>query len=271
MGPTPQALEPARYRFGIFEADACTGELTREGVKVKIQEQPFQILVLLIERAGDIVTREEIIQRLWPPATFVDFDHSLNVAIKKLREALRDDADNPRFIETKPKRGYRFIAPVQKIGEAEPTSPATPRQPPAPHDLPTAHRGLTRTLLTLIQLLYLTFYVIALVRLRHIDEAAQPFVGGSSDWVTIVVLVTAVLGIPVRLYLLSAVLFDYPQTGVKFLRLFPAIFILDMLWALSPFLAAPVIGIGLAFGVCAAMLYLPFSQRTLMRMTYPHS
>src|SRR5689334_3510993 len=105
-----------RIRFGIYEADVRAGELLRDGVKVKLQEQPFQVLLVLLERPGEIVTREDLRERLWPADTFVDFDHSLNTAINKLREALRDSASNPRFIETKAKRGYRFIAPVQVVG-----------------------------------------------------------------------------------------------------------------------------------------------------------
>src|ERR1700755_515327 len=85
-----------RYRFGIYEADVRAGELTRDGVKVKLQEQPFQVLLVMLERRGEIVTREDLQQRLWPADTFVDFDHSLNTAINKLREALRDSAANPR-------------------------------------------------------------------------------------------------------------------------------------------------------------------------------
>ena len=100
------------YRFGIFEGDSATGELLRRGVRVKLQEQPFYLLLLLLENAGQIVTRESVRQRLWPANTFVEFDASLSVAVGKLREALGDDADNPRFIETVPRRGYRFIAPV---------------------------------------------------------------------------------------------------------------------------------------------------------------
>lgn len=99
-------------RFGVFEIDLRAGELHKNGLKVKIQDQPFQVLSLLLEHPGELVTREEVQQRLWPDGTFVDFEHSLNVAVKKLREALGDDADNPRFIETVPRRGYKFIAPV---------------------------------------------------------------------------------------------------------------------------------------------------------------
>ena len=284
MGSSPNssANGNVRYRFGIYEADVRSAELTRDGVKVKLQEQPFQILVSLLERPGEIVTREEIIQRLWPPDTFVDFDHSLNVAIKKLREALRDDADNPRFIETKPRRGYRFIAPVQLIGAERPEVAAgsrpviaelTVEAAPLPEEqaeLPRAHRGLTRTMLALIQVMYLCFYIVALARIHHIGDALGPF----DEWtwlVTALVLITAMPGIAIRLYLLMSVLFDYPMTGVKFLRIFPAILVLDTIWALSPFLAAVEIGIGLAFAVTAGLLYLPYSQRTLMRMTYSHS
>jgi DNA-binding winged helix-turn-helix (wHTH) protein/tetratricopeptide (TPR) repeat protein/TolB-like protein len=100
------------FRFGLFEADLENARLARNGVRIRLQEQPFRILALLLERAGQVVTREELRQELWPSGTYVDFDGSLNAALKRLRAALDDDADNPRFVETVPKRGYRFIAPV---------------------------------------------------------------------------------------------------------------------------------------------------------------
>ena len=111
------------YRFGIFQLDLRSGELQRKGLKVNLQDQPLQVLSLLIEHAGEVVTREELQQRLWPNNTFVEFDSSLNTAVKKLRVALGDSAVNPRFIETLPKRGYRFIAEVREISE-EPGSTA---------------------------------------------------------------------------------------------------------------------------------------------------
>ena len=283
----PQGRSPQRYRFGVYEADVRAGELTRDGRKVKLQEQPFQVLVFLLERAGEIVTREELQQRLWPADTFVDFDHSLNTAINKLRDALRDTAENPRFIETKPRRGYRFIAPVHVIedipAEPKPTIPVIAESIAVPSgsvpveatvlhpELPRAHRGLTRTLLGLIQIMYLIFYVVALARLGEVARISEQFLGGQ-DWALVVaVLVTAVLGIPVRLYLLMAFVFDYPKTGSKYMRLFPYVLILDLLWALAPFLLTDHIGIGLAFAATAALLYLPFSQRTLVRMSYSQS
>jgi Tol biopolymer transport system component/DNA-binding winged helix-turn-helix (wHTH) protein len=100
-------------RFGIFEVDLCAGQLRRNGLKVRLQEQPFQVLAMLLERPGEAVTREELHARLWPADTFVDFDHGLNAAVKRLRDALGDSAENPRFVETLARRGYRFLAPVE--------------------------------------------------------------------------------------------------------------------------------------------------------------
>src|SRR5690348_3845932 len=108
----PGAASSKTYRFGLFETDVAKGTLTRNGIRVKLQDQPFRVLILLLERPGEVVTREELRQRLWPEGTYVDFDGSLNVILKRLRAAINDDPDNPRFIQTVPKRGYRFIAPV---------------------------------------------------------------------------------------------------------------------------------------------------------------
>src|SRR5438309_5964747 len=113
-------------RFGIFEADLQTGELHKNGVKVPLQGQPFQVCAILLKHSGDLVTREEVRQQVWPEDTFVDFDHALNTAITKIRIALRDDADNPRFVETLPRRGYRFIGPVEKAS-AQVASPRLAR------------------------------------------------------------------------------------------------------------------------------------------------
>jgi len=109
---------PQPLRFGAFELDLRAGELRREGVKVKLQEQPFQLLAMLLEHHGQVVTREELRSRLWPSDTFVDFDLGLNKAINKLREALGDSADNPRFVETLPRRGYRFIGSVNETSRS---------------------------------------------------------------------------------------------------------------------------------------------------------
>src|SRR6266481_4564014 len=111
-------------RFGVFEVDVRAGELRKQGVRIKLQEQPFHVLTVLLQRPGEVVTREELRSENWPADTFVDFDNSLNTAINKLREALADSADNPRFIETLPRRGYRFIAPVSS-NEGKPSAKQT--------------------------------------------------------------------------------------------------------------------------------------------------
>src|SRR5205085_6048475 len=104
--------------FGVFEIDPRAAELRKHGVRIKLQEQPFQILSLLLEHPGEIVTREELRQKLWPAHTFVDFDRSLNKAMTKLRSALGDSAESPRYVETIPRHGYRFLPAVQTHGES---------------------------------------------------------------------------------------------------------------------------------------------------------
>ena len=115
-----------RFQFGEFTVDPVTGELSRYGIRVKLQEQPFQLLLALVERPGEVVTREELRERLWPHGTFVDFDHSISSALNRLRSALGDSAAQPRYIETVGRRGYRFLYPVSRSDPA-----ATARQPPA--------------------------------------------------------------------------------------------------------------------------------------------
>ena len=130
---------PARrpLRFSSFELDLQSGELRKAGVLVSLQEQSFKVLVELLARPGDLVTREHLRQRLWPDGTFVDFDHGLNAVINRLRETLGDSADSPRFIQTVPRRGYRFIAPVED-GD-EPVAPAS-----ITHDPPVSQSNLPR-------------------------------------------------------------------------------------------------------------------------------
>jgi DNA-binding winged helix-turn-helix (wHTH) protein/tetratricopeptide (TPR) repeat protein len=124
--PTP-GQNSGTLRFDLFTLDLRAGELHKSGRKIKLQEQPFLILVMLLEQPGQVVTREELRERLWPKDTFVDFDHSLNTAIKKLRQALNDEADKPRFIETLPRRGYRFVGPaVEKLAAPAPQSSGAP-------------------------------------------------------------------------------------------------------------------------------------------------
>ena len=127
------ASQPARvrrgvFRFAVYEMDADAGELRKFGTRIPLQQQPVQILIALLERPGEIVTREELRQLLWPADIFVDFEHSLNSAVKKLRRALNDDPDTPKFVETIPRRGYRFVAPVTRVDAREPVQKHAPEE-----------------------------------------------------------------------------------------------------------------------------------------------
>lgn len=279
------------FRFGLFELDSATGDLRKDGkLRPRVQGQPLEILLHLLARPGDVVTREELRLQLWPVDTFVDYDHSLNTAMNKLRDALSDSADNPRFIQTIPRRGYRFISSVEIVTDhsarsVDATAAAEPRSKPAaqseipeatlnrkitiglsdPHDLPEAPRGVIQILFSLLQIMYLSFYFISLARLRWVEPILSQAVQ-HPKWIFALLILTALVGIPLRLYLLSAAIFGYRGLPVKFLRLFPVVILLDEMWALAPFLLVDQIGIGLALAATAALLYLPFSQRSLMLM-----
>src|SRR5580692_8568655 len=109
-------------RFGVFELDLRSGEIQKQGRKIRLEGQPVHVLICLLENRGELVTREELHRKLWPADTFVNFEHGLNAAVKRLRQALNDSADNPRFVETLPRRGYRFIAPIQVVAASEDVS-----------------------------------------------------------------------------------------------------------------------------------------------------
>lgn len=289
---TGPARERQTFRFGMFELDDDTGELRKDGKALpKPRDQALRILIMLLERPRSLVTRDELRRRLWSSDTFVDFDHGLNTAINQLRSALGDSASNPRFIETLPRRGYRFIAPVEVTvrsnaqanagtlaldpAEDSDVSAAVPDQndsTPAitsmlsdARDLPAVSTGIVRLLFSLIQLLYLSLYIVSLARISEVQKFLAES-GKPTSWILVLLVLTAAVGIPVRLYLLTAAAFNYRGLNLKFQKLFPFIFPLDELWALAPFLIFDQIGIGLAIGITAALLYLPFSQRSLLLM-----
>ena len=114
------ATHTDRLRFGSFQLHLRSRELQNGDTRIRLQEQPFEILSMMLERPGDVITRDELRQRLWPQGTYVDFEHSLNAAVKRLRVALGDEADNPRFVETIPRRGYRFIGALTEETAPEP-------------------------------------------------------------------------------------------------------------------------------------------------------
>jgi len=133
------------FRFGVFEVDAATGELRKQGLRIRLQEQPAQFLLILLDRAGEVVSREEIRRRLWPPNTFVDFDQGLGASLRKLRQALGDDAETPRYIETIPKQGFRFVAPVERISALPLAAAAVLPIRAIPPPTPEAHREFPQT------------------------------------------------------------------------------------------------------------------------------
>jgi len=261
-------------RFSIFEADLGTRELRKNGLRIRLQDQPFQVLALLLQRPGELVTREEIVKTLWPADTFVDFDHSLNTSINKLREVLNDSASTPRFIETLPKRGYRFLGDVASVGGNAGVAPVAPAaslpeaEPASKDELPQASRGSVRTLFILAQVMYLGFYIGALANMDEIHEILTRFFGTLATIASGTVFVTAMIGIPLRFFLLTATSFDYAGFRAKYDRIFVAVLVLDVLWGLAPLLVAHHIGFGLALAVSAMLLYLPFGQRTLVHMAY---
>src|SRR5882762_1123027 len=135
-----QVMEYSRkpVRFGAFEVDIGAGELRKHGSRLRLQEQPFLVLTALLEQPGEVVTREDLVRRLWPDGTFVDFDRGLNAAVTRLRQVLGDSAENPRYVETVARRGYRFLADVEKAGGLVVAEPETPvldaGLPPPPRD-----------------------------------------------------------------------------------------------------------------------------------------
>jgi DNA-binding winged helix-turn-helix (wHTH) protein len=275
----------ALYRFGVFEVDPVMGELRRRGVRVKLNAQPFQVLSMLLERPGETLTREEICRELWPDGTFVDYEHGVNSAINRLREALGDKASNPRFVETQARRGYRWLAPVERIEQDAVSSTGTVLQPSvegrqsisegpqdgfldrflaSQQDLPMSSHAVVQTLFLLLQFMYLGFYIGALCNLAEINElmSALPI----AVQVFTVMIVTAAVLIPVRTFLLCAVLFRAPRLRQKFRRLWLFLLPLDLLWSLAPFLLLHHINYGLALACMTLLVYSPFAQRALMLM-----
>ena len=279
-----------RYRFGVFEVDASTGELRRQGVRIRLNAQPFQVLLLLVERPGRLLTREEISRQLWPDGTFVDADHGVHSTINRIREALGDTAAAPRFVETLARRGYRFIAPVEAIDpdsderlggsvSIPPPASATPvssrgeeaaldAQPsrflPSPDQLPKLSWPVTQTFFVLFQLMYLGFYVGALADLDEIQNLLSPL--DRATLVFFVLIITAALLIPVRAFVLTAALLHAPGIRGTFLRLWHFLLPFDELWALSPFLLLHHINFGLALASTALLAGSPFAQRSLVLM-----
>jgi cholera toxin transcriptional activator len=276
---------PALYRFGVFELDVVKGELRRQGLRVKLHLQPLQVLSMLLERPGEMLTREEICRELWPDGTFVDYEHGVNSAINRLREALGDKASNPRFVETLARRGYRWLVPVERIASEETASATTVKvvaeedstvvlaQPQtgfldrvlaSPQDLPKSSHAVVQTLFLLLQLMYMGFYIGALSNLTEIDDLMSPLPHAAE--VFLLMIVTAAVLIPVRTFLVCAALFHAPGLREKFRRLWLLLLPFDLLWSLAPFLLLHHINGGLALACMTFLVYSPFAQRSLVLM-----
>ena len=249
----------SQYRFQDYRLDGDAGWLRRGKQEVELPPKAFQVLRYLIEHRDRLIPKQELMQAVWKD-TFVT-DDALVQAVTAIRRALGDEADHPRYIRTKARMGYQFTAAVEA---GEPASTATTAADPIA-------RATARRFFLLIQVGYLVLYSIALLNLQEAAEVlAAPldhWVGaGSVSFPGIAFL--ALGGVAVRLYLLTAVAFDHPQTGRRFRRLFPALFLLDLLWALSPLLWVETTGVLLALALVPVLIYAPFAQRTLIRSAY---
>jgi DNA-binding winged helix-turn-helix (wHTH) protein len=319
----PPPERQARIRFDSFDLDLQTRELRKNGRPIKLQDQPGKLLALLACHAGELVTRAEIEKALWREDEFVEFEHAVNTAMRKVREALGDDLVRPRFIETLPRKGYRFIAaveisdvpgpqisadheaipPVQGLGDKLPVSPSSLGQVSQDHaamakavsaekapEAAASHaasltvaapaaaepdfrlsRRIARWLFLAVQGGYLVMYCAALYRAEDVEEVLAGVLRGRAAMVAPLILILAMCGIAIRLYLLSSFGLNHPAAGAKYRRLFPALFILDTLWAASPLLLVSEIGYGLALASIVPLAYLPFSQRTLVQRIYRQS
>jgi cholera toxin transcriptional activator len=272
-------------KFDEFELDLGRYELRRGGRAVKLEKIPMELLILLAERQGQLVTREEIIQKLWGDSVFVDTRQGVNTAIRKIRLALKDDPDQPRILETVVGKGYRLAAPViiasgvlgaavtsERVA-AEPTSVDTQPSSLTKGTEPSASAALTETeavaigptlaraFFLFIQVGYLIMYAAAFINFAAIRRVGLP------PAVPIVTLVVGLIGTAVRVYLLSSVAVGYSAAARLFQRMFPGVLVLDVIWAAAPLLLYHKLG-ELTLLFMAAMAFLPFAQRTLMVWIY---
>src|SRR5262245_44361426 len=227
-----QGYRPSHLRFDVFDLDVRTCELRKNGQRIRLQDQPARLLVLLATHPGELVTRTDIQQTLWKEDEFVEFEHAINTAIRKIREALDDDPEKPKLIETLPRKGYRFIANVEEVEPAvAATIPAPVAEPEIPKAPPPADRiqpvepvkppefalpfAICRPLFLFIQFGCIAIYCAALYYYENLYTGLAAL-GLTPVRVTVpIVVVTAMCGIAVRIYLLSAVGWAHPAAGEK--------------------------------------------------------
>jgi cholera toxin transcriptional activator len=263
-----------RIRFDTFELDLHTGELHKQSRRIRLQDQPARLLILLASRPGELVTREEIHQALWKDGEFVEFEHAVNTAVRKIRVALEDDPEQPRIIETLPRKGYRFIASVEdletitsdKIPQPTIEAPQAPRtETPADFVIPLSVER-SRHLFLLAQIPYVATYLATFYywyRLGPYLEQTFPIIPLTVSLP--VMQVAALLGFTVRVYLISLVGWGHTGSADQFRRIFPALAILDGLWAATPLLVERSLTPLVAWAGLILMGWLIFGQRTLMQ------
>ncbi len=266
------AQERPRYQFGEFELDTSTASLRRGGQEVPLPPKAFQVLAYLIEHRQQVVSKQELVEALWKD-TFVT-DDALVQAITAVRKALGDDAEHPRYIRTKPRLGYQFIAPLAPPdavassaaeGSSETAASASVWEAPI-------GRRRARTFMILIQVGYFGIYAALLLNLSIASDVLASTLLGRirlADWSLLLLLLLALVGAAVRLYLITTVALDHPQTGRQYRRLAPALFTLDEITALTPLLLVHATGLAIALLLIPVLAYSPFAQTTLMRTAYP--
>jgi DNA-binding winged helix-turn-helix (wHTH) protein len=275
-------VRPRIFRFDEFELDLGRYEVRRKGRALKLERVPMELLILLVEKEGQLVTREEIVQRLWGNDVYVDTRQGVNTAIRKIRLALGDDPDHPRILQTVVGKGYRLVAQLVSperapAPQSEPALPSTDapvpeREAPSGSEatstaaLPAGERSLmdprlARALLLFVEVGYLIMYGVALVHIPQIQRLGLPRLVWQAT------LLVALVGSAIRIYLASAVSLNYSGLGRLFRLVFPGILILDAAWAASPLLLFHKLGEFVLLPV-AGLAFLPFSQRTLVRCAY---
>lgn len=254
------------YRFGEFCLEQNSARLLRGEAEIDLPPRAYQVLTFLIENRDRVVTKQELVDALWKD-TFVT-DDALVQAISMIRHALNDSAESPQFIRTRPRIGYQFIADVDTQGTVPPTE--TPADATSIWVAPVSRRT-SRRLMLLIQLGYLGLYSITLFNL----EIAAPVLARTllqptplAHLALPLLVVLALIGVAVRLYLLTTVALDHPATARQYGRLRPALFVLDLLWAFTPLLLAEETGLPIALVLIPVLVYAPFSQATLIRSAY---
>jgi len=258
-----------RIRFETFELNLRTGELSKAGSRVQLQDQPTRLLTLLANRHGELVTRDEIQHELWKDGEFVEFEHAVNTAIRKIRIALEDDKEKPRIIETLPRKGYRFIAPVDVLETASETLPAEPvpaKRPASGENfvLPISVSS-ARVLFLLAQVPYVATYLATFYNWDNLDAALiRTFADVPVDWSRTGFQILALVGFAVRIYLIGLVGWGHTEAGPRYRKLFPFLLLLDGLWAATPLLVQDL-GPMVSWAGLILMGWLVFGQRTLMR------